>query len=306
MLHIIYSDQFLEHDTGRPHPESFRRLVSITKALKDVSWSAELDWREPQSVVERDPLPWISKLHTPEYLGKLKAIAASGGGHWDGDTPISPRSYDVALLAVNACLDGIDLVLETGGVAFALVRPPGHHAVSNDAMGFCLLGNVAIAAHYALSLDGINRVAILDWDVHHGNGTEALVDNNPDIFYCSLHQYPAYPGTGKAKFTGEHNNVLNIPMPALQNGITYKAQFNNRVMPRLKEFQPDLLIVSAGYDATEKDPLAGMDLQPADYKMLSEYCQTLNCPILFALEGGYHLKSLADSVVATLEPFVES
>ncbi|MGB2924648.1 MAG: histone deacetylase [Limnothrix sp.] len=182
--------------------------------------------------------------------------------------------------------------------------PPGHHAVRSNAMGFCLLGNVAIAAHYGLSLDGINRVAILDWDVHHGNGTEYLVEDNPHIFYCSIHQDHAYPGTGPARFTGKHNNVLNIPMAAYQDGAAYNAKFTEQIMPRLQAFQPDLLIVSAGYDATAKDPLAGMNLQPEDYKVFSEYCQTLHCPILFALEGGYHLRAIADSVIATLEPFV--
>lgn len=310
MIHLIYSEQFLDHDTGRPHPESFRRLVSITDALKDVPWKTQLQWHEPTSITERDPLPWILRLHTAAYLANLKAMAEAGGDRWDQDTVISPRSYEVALLAVNACLDGVDQVLateemgETGEIAFALIRPPGHHAVRDNAMGFCLLGNGAIAAEYALTQEKIKRVAILDWDVHHGNGTEALVEDNPDILYCSLHQDPAYPGTGPARFTGRQNNILNIPLAPSQDGFAYRTAFEQKILPRLQDFQPDFLIVSAGYDATAQDPLAGMNLDPADYKTFSEYCQTLNCPILFVLEGGYHLKALAESVIATLEPFV--
>lgn len=303
MIHLIYSEQFLDHDTGRSHPENSRRLVSITETLKQVPWHDQLQWHEPSNLTERDPLPWILQLHAPDYLARLQQMAESGGDRWDADTVVSPRSYEVALLAVNACLDGVDQVLKTGEVAFALVRPPGHHAMRDNAMGFCLLGNGAIAAHYALTFPNINRVTILDWDVHHGNGTEWLVENNPDILYCSLHQYPAYPGTGKASFTGKHNNILNLPLAPTQDSFAYRTAFEQQVLPRLQTFQPDFLIVSAGYDATAKDPLAAMNLEPSDYQVFSEYCQTLNCPILFVLEGGYHLQTLAESVVATLQPF---
>ena len=207
MIHLIYSEQFLEHDTGRPHAESFRRLVSITENLRAVPWADQLQWHKPQPLDQRDPLPWVQRSHSQQYLTQLKKLANDGGGRWDLDTVVSPSSYDVALLAVNACLDGIDKALATGEVAFALVRPPGHHAVRDNAMGFCLLGNVAIAADYALSLENINRVAILDWDVHHGNGTEWLVEDNPDILYCSLHQFPGnlpkVTGARKAMLLGE-------------------------------------------------------------------------------------------------------
>lgn len=305
MIHLIYSDQFLDHGTGRSHPESARRLTAIAQALKVVSWANQIQWHEPTAIAFRDPLPWVRQLHDDYYLKELQKLAESGGGYWDPDTPVSPQSFDVALLAVNACLDGVDLALQTKEPVFALVRPPGHHATRSTGMGFCLLGNVAIAAHYALGLAGIKKVAILDWDVHHGNGTEYLVEENPQIIYCSLHQDPAYPGTGQAHHHGRHQNILNIPLKPGADRRIYVQKFQDVVLPYLQEFQPDLLIVSAGYDATAKDPLAGMNLQPQDYKVFSEFCQQLPCPILFALEGGYHLQTLAESVVATLEPFAQ-
>jgi acetoin utilization deacetylase AcuC-like enzyme len=168
-------------------------------------------------------------------------------------------------------------------------------------MGFCLFSNAAIAAHYALEQPGIERVAILDWDVHHGNGTQDIVQNNPQIAYCSLHQMPCYPGTGSASERGMHNNVLNIPMVPGSTVTEYRLAFENKVMPFLTQFGPSLLIVSAGYDANAADPLASLELQPEDFGLFTSYCLLLSRRIVFGLEGGYNLSALAQSVVATIE-----
>jgi acetoin utilization deacetylase AcuC-like enzyme len=167
-------------------------------------------------------------------------------------------------------------------------------------MGFCVFGNAAIAAYYALKQPGIERVAILDWDVHHGNGTQAIVENHPQIAYCSLHESPHYPGTGDASERGHHNNVLNIPMPSGSTLEDYEPAFTQQVIPFLKRFQPDLLIVSAGYDANYDDPLSHTALKPKDFGIFTRYCLQLTHRILFGLEGGYDLDALAQSVVETL------
>lgn len=219
----------------------------------------------------------------------------------DMDTPVSPQSYDIALLAVSAWLDGVDRVLASGEPAFVLARPPGHHATRTTGMGFCLFANAAIAAYYALEKPDVNRVAILDWDVHHGNGTQAIVERNPQIIYCSLHQFPCYPGTGAASDRGMHDNVLNLPLPAGSTLADYQPLFASKIVPFLSEFQPDLLLISAGYDANKDDPLASISLQPQDYGVFTDYCLKITRRILFGLEGGYDLQALAKSVVATLE-----
>ena len=298
MVTIIYSEQFLNHKTGSFHPESLDRLTAIVNALHKVNWQDQLNWQLPKS--DRNVLPFIQKLHTQTYINRVKAIAEQGGGALDMDTPISAQSYEVALLAVNAWLDGIDQILLTNNPAFVLARPPGHHAISNTGMGFCLFSNAAIAAHYALQQPNINRVAIVDWDVHHGNGTELLVENNPNIAYCSLHQFPCYPGTGRASDRGQYNNVLNIPMKEGSSLQQYQPAFVEQVMPFLEKFKADLLIVSAGYDANQNDPLAEMNLQPSDYGIFTKYLLTLTRRIVFGLEGGYDLESLASSVVETV------
>ncbi|AFZ57443.1 histone deacetylase [Anabaena cylindrica FACHB-243] len=299
MLPVIYSDEFLEHQTGRYHPEKPERLIAIVNALKSASFAEKIEWLSP--TLKLGLMSWIETAHTATYISKLQAIASSGGGYLDGDTPISPRSYDVALLAVSAWLEGVDVVLAKENPAFVLARPPGHHAESDAGMGFCLFSNAAIAALYALQQPGVNRVAILDWDVHHGNGTQAIVETHSQIAYCSLHQYPAYPGTGKASEKGLHQNVLNLPLPPGSDINVYQPLWKSLILPFLNKFQPDLLIISAGYDALADDPLASVNLQPEDFGLFTEYCLGVTRKILFGLEGGYDLSSLSKSVVATIE-----
>lgn len=302
MLQVIYSDQFLDHKTGIYHPEKPARLTAIVDALKTANFAEKITWKLPTPVISKPSLmSCIESVHSTTYINKVKNIAANGGGYLDRDTPVSPRSYDVALLAVSAWLDAVDIVLNTADPAFVLARPPGHHAVSDTGMGFCLFSNAAIAAFYALQQPGIKRVAILDWDVHHGNGTEAIVETHPQIAYISLHQYPAYPGTGDASQEGLHNNVLNLPISPGSDITVYQPLWENHILPFLNNFSPDLLIVSAGYDANANDPLASVNLQPEDFSLFTEYCLSITRKIMFGLEGGYDLPSLAKSVIATIQ-----
>ena len=245
-------------------------------------------------------VPGIEQVHTREQIQRVQRIAANGGGRLDADTIVSERSYDVALLAVSAWLDGVNLALG-GEIPFVLARPPGHHATRSTSMGFCLFSNAAIAAEYALTKPGIERVGILDWDVHHGNGTEEIARDNPQIAYCSLHQHPCYPGTGEdPQDRGQHLNILNLPLASGSKIAAYQSAFETQIMPFFDSWQPDMLIVSAGYDANLADPLAGIALVPADYKLLTEYVLKIAKTPLFGLEGGYQLDALAQSVVATL------
>ena len=305
MLQVIYSDEFLDHKTGIYHPEKPERLTAIVNALKAANFAEKITWKLPTPVTSKPSLmSWIENVHSTTYINKVKDIAADGGGYLDGDTPISSRSYDVALLAVSAWLDGVDTVLDTANQVFILARPPGHHAVSDTGMGFCLFSNAAIAALYALQQPRIQRVAILDWDVHHGNGTEAIVETHSEIAYVSLHQYPAYPGTGKASQQGSHNNVLNLPVPPGSDITVYQPLWERKILPFLTNFSPDLLIISAGYDANTNDPLASVNLQPEDFGLFTEYCLGITKKIMFGLEGGYDLPSLAESVIATIKPCI--
>ena len=300
MLSIIYSEDFLKHRTGRLHPERPERLKAIVDALQASFSGDELHWQQPTPYGDRNILSWVEKLHTPEYVEEVASLARKGRGRLDLDTPVSVDSYEIALLAVSAWWDGVDQALQRHQPAFVLARPPGHHAEKQRGMGFCLFSNCAIAAHYALTLPEVNRVAILDWDVHHGNGTQSLVEDSPNIAYCSLHQSPCYPGTGAATERGFYNNVLNLPILPGSTSNEYNPLFQERVIPFLKDFNPDLLLVSAGYDGTHADPLAEVSLQPDDYYFFTELCLSVTPNVVFGLEGGYDLEALARSVVATI------
>lgn len=302
MIPIWYDDAFLSHRTGPRHPESPQRLGAIEAALRRCEQADLLSWLRPTSVEARSPLPWIQRLHSPDYVEAVRALCAAGGGFLDGDTPVSSESYEVALLAVNAWLDGVEWVRRSRRPGFVLSRPPGHHALADRGMGFCVFGNAAIAAWYALTI-GCERVAILDWDVHHGNGTQALVEQHSQIFYCSLHEFPHYPGTGRSSERGSHGNVLNIPMAAGSDGADYERAFQEQVIPFLRSVSPDLIIVSAGYDAAAADPLSSIQLQPEDYGRFTEWLLALTPVVLFGLEGGYDLRAIGEAVVETVGNF---
>ena len=298
MINVIYSDRFLLHQTGENHPERPERLLATVAALKQKSNCLFIQWQEPNL---RDLNGRLQQIHHPDYLQKVCTMAQSGGGNFYGDTIVSPASYDIAVLAVSAWMDGVDSTLATGQPTFVLARPPGHHALPDTGMGFCLFANAALAAHYALELTDIKRVAILDWDVHHGNGTQQLVENNPRIAFCSIHQSPFFPFTGRETEQGMHNNVLNIRVKAGDTIKEYEPIFQKRIIPFLSCFQPDLLIISAGYDANESDSLGWVNLQPADYGILTKLCLKVTRKIVFGLEGGYELNSLSQSIVSTIE-----
>lgn len=299
MFPIFYSDAFLQHDTGWGHPECADRLRAIKQGLESASFASQLDWRLPTPIEARSMTEILLKVHSEEYLERVVACAASGISEFES-TPVSAESEQVARLAVSAWLDGIETVLKNDRPAFVLARPPGHHALPSEGMGFCLFANAAIAAVEAVERWGLERVAILDWDVHHGNGTQAIVEQHAKIHYCSLHQFPAYPMTGKMSEKGKFGNILNLPLNPGSGAAVYNQAFELEVLPWLRSVSPELLIVSAGYDAMDLDPLARMKLTAADYGRFTQWCLEITPRILFGLEGGYDLAGLTAAVVETI------
>jgi acetoin utilization deacetylase AcuC-like enzyme len=282
------------------HPERPQRVAAIIEAIE----KSALDL-VPEPAPDA-PEALIQRVHDSSHIAMLDRAASSGGGYLDPDTYITPMSMVAARTAAGAVVEGVHRVLD-GKVqhVLAVVRPPGHHAEHAKAMGFCLLNNIAIGLVAARDR-GIRRIAVLDFDVHHGNGTQHSFENDPEVFYASTHQYPFYPGTGRAGERGAHGNVLNVPLPAGTSDRAFLGAWEKKIGPSLQAFKPDLLLVSAGFDAHEDDPLAGLDVTTDGYRELARMIKAWSVAhtggrSVWALEGGYDLKALGDSVVACLE-----
>src|SRR5205823_6181496 len=255
------------HDTGWGHPEHVGRLRAITRALRD---DPEVFHNVEHVEGRHATIEELGLVHDPAYIGSVRVIAEQGGGRLDADTVASGGSWDAATAAAGCVLAAVDL--SATGVnprSFSAVRPPGHHAVHNRAMGFCLFGNVAIAAHYARKKHGLERMLIVDWDVHHGNGTQALVENTRDIHFVSMHQWPWYPGTGAADDRGPYANVWNVPMYAGLTPDAYLAALFGAIDAATDAFTPDLVLISAGFDSLAGDPLGGFTLEYEHFDRLT-------------------------------------
>lgn len=297
----VYHPVYLEHNQPG-HPENARRLERMMAALRDVGMLERLTPIEARPATEEE----LARVHTPGYIAYVQRVAERGGGHLDADTYMNARSYEAAVMAAGGLLALVEAVLE-GRVrnGFALVRPPGHHALPDRGMGFCLFNNVAVAARHAQTFPGIRRVFIADIDVHHGNGTQAVFEADPTVFYFSTHEYPYYPGTGHWSEAGigeGEGSILNVPLPAGVGDQGYLRVYEELLWSLVRRFRPDLILVSAGYDSHWQDPLAMMQLSLGGYAriarelvaMAEELC---GGRIVFTLEGGYHLDVLAHGVL---------
>ena len=278
------------HDTGWGHPEHVGRLRAIPKALReDPDLYARLFHHESRHASPDE----LSLAHDPRYIEMVREIADAGGGRLDADTVVSDGSWDAATAGAGAVFDAIDFAFADGPRrSFCAVRPPGHHALRNVGMGFCLFGNVALGAHYARARHGAERVLIVDWDVHHGNGTQALVEHERDIRFISMHQWPWYPGTGAAADRGPHANVWNLPMqPGLAPAL-YVDALRSAVADATRDFTPDLVLISAGFDSMRGDPLGGFTLEYEHFDALTRHLvdhAEIWCGgrVVSSLEGGY-------------------
>jgi acetoin utilization deacetylase AcuC-like enzyme len=301
----ILSDDTSDQHDAPGHPESARRLHAIVDHL-----AADPRLRDlPAMPVREADAALVLGAHQDAHLRRIER-AARGGGAWiDPDTYCTDRSYDVALRAAGAAVEGVAAVCSgSARSAFAIVRPPGHHATRDRAMGFCLFNNAAIAARAAQSAHGLGRVAVVDIDVHHGNGTQDVFYDDPSVLYCSLHQWPLYPGTGRRAETGEGAGAgatVNVPLPPATTGEEWLAAFDEVVAPALRAHAPELIVVSAGYDGHRADPLANLRLDTATYaevarRLAAIAAETAGGRTIWVLEGGYDLDALSASVAASL------
>ena len=291
------------HDTGWKHPEHVGRLRAIPRALRyDFDLFDTIEHREGRHATADE----LALAHGAAYIEQIRALAEAGGGTLDGDTVASPGSWDAATAAVGCVLDGIDWAFD-GSVqrSFCAVRPPGHHARRDAAMGFCLFGNVGIGAHYARMKHGAGRVLIVDWDVHHGNGTQELVQDDANIRFISMHQWPWYPGTGAADDRGVHGNIWNVPMPGALPPQHYVDALTRAIDAATSAWTPDLVLVSAGFDCLANDPLGEftLEMEHIDHltRMLVERATSwCGGRLVSSLEGGYDPARLGEACVTHL------
>ncbi len=303
---LIYHPDYLKHDPGAHHPERAQRLMALWQVLTEHGYAHRL----LPFAGHHDPLAWIARVHHSEHIAQVQAACRRGRGALDPDTVVCADSYAVALKAVAGALEAADAIMR-GQVAhvFCAVRPPGHHAEAHRAMGFCLFNTVAILARYLQQQYGMEKILIVDWDVHHGNGTQHIFEDDPSVFYCSVHQYPLYPGTGAATETGVGRGkgyTLNMPLPPESGDETYLAVFAQQLLPRALAYAPDCVLISAGFDAHYADPLAQMQVTEAGFRrmttMVKEIAATCSQHrIISLLEGGYNLEALGRCVIAHLE-----
>ena len=304
---IFTADSSIQHDTGLGHPECPERIPSIINGLKKIQ-SQKLIWKNVGSFDAK----YIKLTHSEKYFEKInQSFPKEGLAFLDGDTIVSKGSKKAAYDAVGAIINAIDAVMNKEfDNAFCVVRPPGHHAEKEQAMGFCVFNNVAIGATYLMEKYKMNKVAIIDFDVHHGNGTQDIFYNEKKVLYISSHQFPFYPGTGSKDEIGKYNNILNIPLKAGTNSREFFASYN-KVYDKLNEFKPEFILLSAGFDAHKNDPLANINLESKDYYTLTKEIikiakEVSGNKIVSILEGGYNLAAIQESAKYHVEALLEA
>jgi acetoin utilization deacetylase AcuC-like enzyme len=301
MTTLLYSHPACaEHDPGATHPESPARLAAVLDALAAPEFAALVRREAPPATREQ-----LVRVHPVSYIDAVfEAIPDTGHASLDADTTVSPGSGEAARRAAGALCAAVDAVATgAAGNSFCAVRPPGHHAEPSRPMGFCVFNNVAIGALHARGAHGYQRVAVVDFDVHHGNGTQAMFWDDPELFFGSTHQMPLYPGTGAAEERGAHGNIVNMPLAPMSGSGQFRAALNDTILPALRRFEPDFLLISAGFDAHADDPLAGLLFHEDDYawateELLAVAREFCGGRVVSTLEGGYNLEALAASAAA--------